>query len=153
MENRLSFMPAQYRLGCSSIDTQHELIFAIYHELLRSLDQGEDGYDLATVFLCLNGYTATHFKHEETFMRSTGFPGMEDHLHEHRSLVKQIGLFRERFANAGSAQAERAIAREVASFLLTWLEHHIAEVDRELCAYLLVYAQEFPEHFDSTHSL
>ncbi|MEO5347356.1 MAG: hemerythrin family protein [Magnetococcus sp. YQC-9] len=153
METRVSFMPDRYRLGCASIDTQHELIFAIYHELLRSVELEQDGYDMASVFLCLNGYAATHFKHEETLMRSAGFPGMEDHLHEHRSMVRQIGVFRERFLSAASAEAERVVAREVAGFLLAWLEHHISEVDRELCAYLLVYATEFPDQFDAENSL
>ncbi|MBF0271550.1 MAG: hemerythrin family protein [Magnetococcales bacterium] len=136
-DHRRSRMPEQFRLGCPSIDTQHELIFAMYHELLRSQQQGEDSYELEFVFLSLNSYAGTHFRHEEDFMRACGFPGTEFHIREHRSLALQVGQLRGRFVLAGSQEEKRAIAGEVAVFLLGWLEHHIAEVDRELCEYLL----------------
>lgn len=141
MEMR-NFMPDEFRLGCPSIDTQHELIFAMYHELLDSQDAGEGSYELETVFLGLNGYAATHFAHEENLMRASGFPGAEVHFFEHRALAQQVGLLRGRFVQAKSPDEARAIAGEVAVFLHDWLAHHIAEVDRELCQYLQERSQE-----------
>ncbi|MBF0340409.1 MAG: hemerythrin family protein [Magnetococcales bacterium] len=136
LENN-TFMPEAFRLGCPSIDTQHELLFAIYHELLRSLRVNDDGYDLQEVFLCLNSYVASHFKHEEDFMRATGFPGAAEHTREHQALARQVEQLRERFVRAGTPEGERTVANKVAEFLLDWLEHHIAQVDRFLCEYLL----------------
>ncbi|NGZ05240.1 MAG: hemerythrin family protein [Magnetococcales bacterium] len=141
-----SFMPEEFQLGCPSIDTQHELIFAMYHELLTSQQQEAECYDLETVFLGLNGYAATHFAHEEQLMRRSGFPGIEAHVHEHRVLGQDVALLRGRFVQAKSVDEANAIAGEVAVFLHDWLTHHIAEVDRELCLYL-------QEHAPTSHEV
>ncbi len=143
LDNRMH-MPEKYLLGCPSIDTQHELIFALANEMVYAQQQGEDSYDLEAIFLSLKGYARTHFQHEESFMQRIGFPGIENHLREHRALVQRVTALHESFEQASSQDEKREIGGTLAVLLRTWLEHHIAEVDRELCRYLEERGCELP---------
>ncbi|MBF0294738.1 MAG: hemerythrin family protein [Magnetococcales bacterium] len=137
MIEQTHYMPDKYLLGHPGIDMQHEVLFALYHEVLHTLDGGKDHYDLEEVLAGLGMYTVNHFQFEEESMRSAGFEDGGRHVDEHRSLKERVGEFQGRFHGARDEGERCALTRDLADFLLTWLDHHIAEVDRLLCRFLL----------------
>ncbi len=129
-------MPERFRLGHPAIDMQHEVLFALYRELTRSLQQGNEGYGLSDIFMGLLGYVVTHFQYEEDLMSATHYPDFENHGEGHRQLTETIGVLYERFTNAHDKDAEKSVAQDVAVFLADWLAHHISETDRKLVHFL-----------------
>lgn len=136
MTDQKSYLPEGLCLGYPSIDAQHEVLFVIHRELTHALRNEEDGFDLADIFSGLNGYVATHFKHEEVLMLSTRFHGAAAHTQEHRQLENDVAEWRRRFSGAQNKEEKRAIAQNVAEFLADWLGNHIAKTDRLLVEYL-----------------
>lgn len=136
MIEQKAYMPEKFLLGHPSIDIQHELLFVLYHEVLHTLQNAEDGYELAEIFLGLNMYVVNHFQFEEDLMSATDFPGHEAHSKEHRQLKENVGLLHGRFTQAKNKAEEAVVAQEITAFLANWLDHHIAKVDRVLCQFL-----------------
>ncbi|MBF0178592.1 MAG: hemerythrin family protein [Magnetococcales bacterium] len=137
MIEQAHYMPDKYLLGHPGIDMQHEVLFTLYHEVLHTLDGGDDHFDLLEVLAGLGMYTVHHFRFEEEAMHGSGFEDGGRHEEEHRSLKARVGAFQGRFHGARDDGERFALTRDLAAFLLTWLDHHIAEVDRDLCRFLL----------------
>ncbi|MBF0183478.1 MAG: bacteriohemerythrin [Magnetococcales bacterium] len=131
-----SMMPDKFRLDHPAIDMQHEVLFALYNELKISQENEEQAFDLGDIFLGLNGYVATHFLFEEELMAAFSYPESEQHHEEHRRLTENVANLHNRFKQAKFPQEKTQIANDVAEFLLTWLAHHIAEIDRYLVQHL-----------------
>ncbi len=129
-------MPEQFVLGHTLIDIQHGLLFAIYDELLRAIDGGENSFQLDHVFSGLNAYVNLHFGQEEALMDEHAYPGIALHEAEHKILTEGVAALKNKLDAVQSAEAEKEIAKEIARFLYDWLTGHIAKVDRELCAFL-----------------
>lgn len=136
MIEQLSYMPEEYLIGHPAIDTQHEVLFVFYHEVLRTLQNGQDSYDLTDIFLGLNTYVLNHFKFEEDAMLETNFQGVTAHIEEHRWLKEQVVILNRRFVAAKDNREKYSIAGDIAAFLADWLKHHISEVDRQLADHL-----------------
>ncbi|MBF0127820.1 MAG: bacteriohemerythrin [Magnetococcales bacterium] len=131
------YMPEKYRLGHPSVDMQHELLFVLYNEILESLESRENGYDLVDIFAGLNMYVINHFQFEEELMETTGYHDKGAHMEEHRMLKANVGVLHDRFNRSKNHHDKKVVAQEIADFLVSWLEHHIAEVDRHFCQFLL----------------
>ncbi|WP_130470199.1 bacteriohemerythrin [Candidatus Magnetaquicoccus inordinatus] len=129
-------MPDQFRLDHPAIDMQHEVLFALYNELKISQEDHEMAFDLGDIFLGLNGYVATHFLFEEELMAAFHYTDTAMHHEEHRRLSENVALLHNRFKQAKTLPEQQQIANDVAQFLLNWLAHHIAEVDRKLVRHL-----------------
>ncbi|MEO5330526.1 MAG: bacteriohemerythrin [Magnetococcus sp. YQC-5] len=129
-------MPEKFLLGNPAVDMQHEVLFALYHEVTLSLQEGTDSYNLGDIFLGLNMYVVNHFQFEEDAMQVSGYPDSSNHCNEHIQLKKNVGLLYQRFLDVQGKPEEKQVAQEIATFLYQWLEHHIAKVDRYLCQYL-----------------
>lgn len=136
MIKQKNYMPEKYLIGHQAIDTQHEVLFVFYNELLHSLNNPETGYNLADIFMGLNEYVATHFRYEEEAMVTAHYDDDIAHCEEHRQLTNDVGQLQGRFRSAKNQDEEKTVAYDVARFLADWLEHHIAEVDRKLVQFL-----------------
>ena len=136
MNNADIVMPEQFLLGHMIVDTQHGLLFAIYDELLRAIDGGEDAFQLDLVCRGLEAYVKVHFAHEEALMVASRYSGMDMHVAEHKLLTNSVADLKNRLDGVSSPNEEKEIAKEIARFLHEWLTGHIAEVDRALCNFL-----------------
>ncbi|MEO5352986.1 MAG: bacteriohemerythrin [Magnetococcus sp. XQGC-1] len=139
MIDQLTYLPESLRLGHLAIDMQHEVLFALYQELIHSLQNEGDGFELSGIFAGLNGYVSSHFQYEEELMRTSRYADSSSTAHtaEHRQLTTDVVRLHQRFASAQGKDEEKAIAQEVATFLANWLSHHIAGTDRLFAAHLI----------------
>ncbi|HIJ83461.1 MAG: hemerythrin-like metal-binding protein [Magnetococcales bacterium] len=131
-----NYMPEKFRIGHPAIDVQHEVLFVFYHELMLSLQNADDSYHLSDIFLGLGSYVLNHFKFEEDAMLATHYEQSAAHCEEHHLLKEKVAEFHNRFVSVKNMKEEHAIAQEIAVFLANWLEHHIAEVDKQLAHHL-----------------
>jgi hemerythrin-like metal-binding protein len=77
-------------------------------------------------------YTRFHFAREEKLFTQAGFPGAEEHKHEHEMLIRRALSLQARFENGQS----RELSLEAMDSLQRWLSGHILGSDREYIPYL-----------------
>jgi hemerythrin len=76
----------------------------------------------------LSNYVHSHFAEEEFLMRIHDFPGMADHIREHRSFTNRLHQLRKIYL-------DRDISRDLVVMLREWLTHHVSQTDMEYVPY------------------
>lgn len=116
----------EFSVSVARFDAEHQKLFSLINQLAESIQEGR-GSELAfPVLQELAEYTRNHFEAEENAMRQASFPGLDDHLAEHRTLVGKLTDF---FADY-DANSER-IEMDLLLFLRCWLENHILVRDKQ----------------------
>lgn len=114
-------------IGLPSIDDQHKELFSISNDLLEAIGRGEGKTALVEAFDRLKKYTEYHFKEEEDYMRSVGYPGAEQHAKEHSELLISVNKLRKRLASG-----ETVLPEEGADFISDWIINHIMHSDSKI---------------------
>jgi hemerythrin len=133
MSFMLDQLPVEYRLGHEFIDGQHEILFQLYRELSDYCDDEQYDLELGLVLLSLKTYVATHFRYEEGLMESSGYPGLDNHLIEHRKLEDMVVEQMEKFETLSDQKELEEFAKEMKEMVLAWLKNHISKTDRLFC--------------------
>jgi hemerythrin len=118
------------RLGVPEMDADHR-------ELVEIADRIDDlvstkhfiDIDLTLLINEFIRHSIEHFEREEAYMDSINFPGVENHKHQHKSLI--AGL-RKIF---GAVSADEFVATSLRSFMSMWLFEHINKHDTQYAAY------------------
>jgi hemerythrin len=116
----------KYSVGVSSVDAQHQNLFAISRELHAAMVAGQGKASLARILDRLVSYTVVHFAHEERLMRLYDYPDLPAHKAQHDALTRQVTKFQEDF-NAGRV----AMTVQLLQFLKDWLQKHIQGADQK----------------------
>ena len=74
----------------------------------------------------LGSFTVEHFKHEEEYQASIGYPGLASHQKIHADLLAKFGAHKQDFDEGSGGLGEKFF-----HFLKFWLSAHIAGVDRK----------------------
>lgn len=80
----------EYSVGNSSVDEEHLRLINLINTFNEALIMGETQSILANTFDRLIDYTLEHFKNEEELMRKNNCIGLEEHIVEHRKLIKTV---------------------------------------------------------------
>lgn len=128
----LDQLPERYRLGDDTLDGQHEILFQLLSELTTLCQEGRQGVELSLILLSLRTYVTVHFRYEEEYMASVGYPGRDDHLLLHTQLEQKVLDALERFSTLSEPQELLNFAAELKEFLTQWLEQHIGKEDRDI---------------------
>ena len=119
-------------LGIPSIDGQHKQLVEMLNELYAGFKAGTAKQVMGPVLDRLIQYTATHFKHEETFFDQTGYPETKHHKLEHENLVKKVLEVQAKFKNDSGS----VLTQDVMAFLRNWLIDHIMGSDKRYVSHL-----------------
>jgi hemerythrin-like metal-binding protein len=92
---------------------------------------GEANSVLNEIFDGLTIYAGTHFRTEEQYMFSSGFPDFEQHKGQHQSFSEKLGQLQSSYR-----LGEKQVAIELTNFLKSWLINHISSCDKILGKYL-----------------
>ena len=110
-------------VGDATLDGEHYAWIDILAELQHAAREGAGDAALAKTFERLAAYTAVHFRHEEDFMRASGFEELAEHEELHRRFERRLADLRARLG-------EGHLSLEVVDTLVGWLVTHIEVVDR-----------------------
>lgn len=117
----------EYRTGLEHIDAEHIVLLDLTEKTRKLLeDQNmlfKDG-EICELLSELKGYTVKHFSHEEEFMASIGFDGLERQKAQHKIFEKKLEEFTEA-VNRVTLGTQDDMIRELFNYLLTWLHDHI----------------------------
>lgn len=114
---------AHFEVGIPPIDEQHQQIFIKANSFAMKCDS-QCSYREAMDALCfLEHYAMKHFKVEESYMITSGYPEAMTHQAKHKSLefkLKQITVM-----GSSHALSKEELAESVLRFLSDWLCVHI----------------------------
>lgn len=115
-----------FALNLPEIDAQHQVLFGLIDELWKAIVARSGRDDQLRLIGDLEDYAVQHFKEEELFMRSTGFPRLAEHKLAHETYVRRIASER-----ASIISGSPTLSLDLLRFLQDWLVDHIQVLDRE----------------------
>ena len=118
-------------LGHTEIDEQHKRLLLLGEELVEPLVNSTARNPSATQLQALIDFAQEHFAFEEGLMRSTGYPGADEHAKYHASLLAELRTYCFKVQRGGHTNPVGLI-----SFLWHWIVLHISSEDRDLVVWL-----------------
>jgi hemerythrin len=113
-------------VNIKSIDEQHKKLVDILNMLSDAM-KAKSGKDvLDDVLTELSAYVDYHFETEEELFKKYDYPEALKHVEEHNSYKENIEKFNEKFKDNKTL----GLSVEVFNYLVTWIKHHIKEVDK-----------------------
>lgn len=123
---------SRYELHCGLLDRDHQVLLDIIDRFEHALMRGEVDGMVRGLMLEVSAYFESHFENEEELMAATAFPGAAAHIAEHDRMRVQQHTF-----NDAARSGDRTNALTAVHTLKTWLNEHIAGMDRILSEHLL----------------
>jgi len=114
-------------LGVPVMDGYHQEFLSI----LSALTTMPDGV-FATLFTELVRHSREHFSQEEQLMKETQFPAMQEHMDEHRRVLRDLEALLER-VNSGRMLIPREFVK---NGMPEWFALHLSTMDSALAAHL-----------------
>lgn len=118
---------ASLSTGVRLLDEQHMALFDCLQNLERAAAQKAM---LATFHAMeqLSRYVKDHFSAEERLMKMYGYPGLPEHMQEHRSFCDKLFELRKVYL-------DHDISADLIELLRDWLEDHVAHIDMAYVPY------------------
>ena len=123
----------RYNTGNEQLDEQHRIWVDFYNRLDAAMME-KSWQDLqetkSDILKKMAEYVDCHFRYEEDFMRSIGYPDSDKHWRMHKN-------FRDKIYRICRDQQEGKLVlnREVMDLIKSWLLNHIIEHDMRVAAY------------------
>jgi hemerythrin len=114
-------------VGIPVIDKQHRVEIDLINELHDIIVGGRGDGEAACLIKTLLDHTRFHFQYEEDVLRNHGFPDLEPHLREHRTVLNTLG---------GMTFSDGKGAQLLIYTLSRWLKGHIVGVDMKYGPFL-----------------
>lgn len=110
-----------------SIDNEHKRLFNIINEAISTIAVSDDVTVLANEILKnLKFYAATHFAHEEEYMKSINDPELPLQQKQHAAFTEKINSFS---VEGMSADEAKNALNDLLTYLVRWLYGHILSSD------------------------
>lgn len=114
-------------IGINEIDEEHRTLFQMINEAFDLLsDRSNAQMVLKNLLPNLKDYAATHFAHEEAYMKEINDPELPRQKKEHADFTEKVNSY-----NFDTLSEENAFstAEEILTFLVRWLYGHILGSD------------------------
>ncbi len=124
-------MKPEYYTGIQEIDQEHKRLFELAQETYDLLNNDllqDKSEQLIHLVSELIDYTKTHFSHEEAYLESIQYAGLDTHSAQHRKFEDSLMEF-DLDSAEGDFVSQNKIAKDLLEFLVGWLVTHILKVD------------------------
>jgi hemerythrin len=119
----------EYWTGIPSIDEEHKKLFELIgrcYEMVESTDVNANYDSILKLLDELESYTEYHFSHEEEYMASIGYEGLEAQHKAHDSFIMRL----EEKDEAEESENRMKFLEDLLDFLYAWLGRHILKMDK-----------------------
>ncbi len=79
-----------YSIGIRSIDIQHHKLFDIVNKLYDLEESENIKEEIRDILYAFKDYTLVHFKDEERYMQTIGYPDFEAHCKLHEKIIEGL---------------------------------------------------------------
>jgi hemerythrin len=114
-----------FSVGSQEIDSQHQTLVAMINKLHDAMKVGKASAEAGNIIKEMIDYSKFHFDSEEKLMKQINYPGINEHIKEHKAFMDQAHEFAKQM-ETGSL----SVGIQVANFLKDWLSNHILVNDK-----------------------
>ena len=118
-------------VGHDKIDSQHERLFVYIKKLQGSIENENTVGDLRLLLIDLYRYARYHFAEEESLMRFSSYPMLNEHISSHNDFLVNIDKF-----IVDERLDSMSLRVDVITFLVNWIMNHIPYADQTFFMYL-----------------
>ena len=117
-------------LDGGQIDEEHRALISMANEVFAFEDPEVNCEEIIELVKSLYRYIETHFEHEERLMKEVNYPGLQEHIAQHRQIVRDMS------ATLRERRDLRTYLNKLRHMMLDWVIQHIAHDDQEIGPYL-----------------
>ena len=110
-------------LGIKDMDDEHQELVKLINVLVDMVNARASCDEMQGTYDALIGWVDKHFRNEEAFQGSIGFPGLKAHKVAHRKLEERAVQYQKEM-QMGTLDGVSLI-----NFLQAWLRNHITKMD------------------------
>jgi len=125
-----------FSIGVDHIDTQHKALFTCAVEnlldIIHTPELFRHKYRCVNSIKFLKGYVVQHFKDEEEYQESIGYPGLAAHRQQHIRLAGDVAKYEKLLVENDFSLP---VVKRFLAFVVYWLTQHVAEDDRKIGEY------------------
>ena len=122
----------EYSVGLLEIDQQHRLLINLINDLYMAIHENKSTEATAGFLTRLKEYTLMHFATEKEIMIGNNYPGLDDHLSQHKEMILKLAE-----VESKHVYGKLGLCSELIIFLREWLTNHICESDKALAKYII----------------
>jgi hemerythrin len=115
--------------GLADIDAEHKQLISWMDDLIDLMKEGKGRTQIETLLDKLQGYTGTHFAHEEKCMAQYQCPVAGANVLAHKKFVAMVANLRKEYETDG---ATSLLVMDLQHELLNWFTAHIRGTDTQL---------------------
>lgn len=130
----------EYEIGHKVIDAQHRRLIEIVNQLEDAVAGGKRRSQLIAIIDQLERYVEVHFNMEEHKMRESGYPGLDEHMREHRAFTQKLVSF-----SLPIRQGKSWPAATMLRWLIDWIGNHITIQDQRYAPWIAGREPEPPQ--------
>jgi len=119
-------------VGVSSIDQQHKTLFDKANQLFEAGRNNRTKDFISEMLDFLDDYTKQHFRSEEVYMKSIGYPGYEDQKKMHADFIVSLSKLKSDYQESGGNILVILNANQIVA---DWLLKHVSIEDKKIGAY------------------
>lgn len=120
--------------GNALIDAQHQELINKINDFLKTCETSKELASAVHTLDYLADYTQFHFKEEENLQKSVEYPGLAEHLKQHRDFEQALqDLYDMLREEEGPSPA---FVKAVEKNVVDWLYRHIDGFDRSVAEYI-----------------
>lgn len=116
----------EYSVHEANLDSHHRKLFSILNSVYENVMNSPEVDCILPKIDELSAYTSYHFSAEEQYLREMGFPGIVDHIAQHREFTHSIETLRTSYHDNNLE-----VSRDLIIVLGEWLLRHVLKEDRK----------------------
>jgi len=125
-------------VGDAAIDAQHKDLFGLVGVVSdlsgRETLTPDDETVIDRTLAALRVYVRVHFRDEEKLMSEAGYPGLLEHIEEHKTFSEWLRVLED--ARRAPGYATSSLLVHMSKYLGDWLADHILGSDKRYVPYL-----------------
>ena len=138
------FLTKKLTTGMKAVDDQHREFFRRINAFSRHCAEAECSRErVIHLFGYLHAYGIEHFRFETELMKEYEYPGMAEHLREHKRFREYVEKTR---AELATRELSIDFTLQVNYFLVDWFKEHIQLIDRKMTGFLTEVAHQRADH-------
>ncbi len=129
MSNEKVHWEDSYSIGIEEIDNQHKKLFDLVNKLYDLEENANIKEEMRDILYAFSDYTKVHFRDEEKYMASIGYPELEEHKEIHQHIIESLSDIIHTPASLGIIKTKmRVVAKRI-------LIEHIVGTDNKIALY------------------